>query len=415
MEISLNDSFSLMPTWQTESLTRGSEGTLSAGALGANLSDAIHIVGFIDRLDASFGPSDAASWILNENATIKNGIPAAIRVGILLKRSTDDDFKCTVNLETKANFTTRLKELFGGREIDEPILFQPKLPPTNKLKKYNIENLGSFDVTAVEDVTFTTMRNAIDGDEDYEEDIPAKSFAIQDSLMEFHNKFLDEELSTWSANDEFWNHYPHLNQSSDRDGKNILHLLIENYTKLPLNTKTKSGICKAITKIVARSIVDNCVASPSVDGLEKKPHGSKTVEPLSEAIATDCIIEGRTENSLHYVLRESFSEININILIETVFAAPEAAIVSADSDGFTPLHYAVVYKNSNEIMYRIVRTLLKKGDTDKLIMENKDILDLRTKAEKLLVYQYLMRTREQLKEKPQMLQPSGNDSSRDAY
>jgi hypothetical protein len=174
-DISLNDSFSLSPTQSTVSTTRGGEGELGGGILGANLSgkvhwekeitqdmtDAIHVVGSVDRLGTNFGPSNTASWTLTENGSTKQGIPSAMRVGILLRRSTDDDFMATVKLKTEVDLKTNIEALFGGREADDPILFRPSMPPTNKLMKYDVENLGNFDVRSVEDVTLTVLREGV--------------------------------------------------------------------------------------------------------------------------------------------------------------------------------------------------------------------------------------------------------------
>ncbi|KAM0514886.1 hypothetical protein ACHAPE_006562 [Trichoderma viride] len=173
VDISFNDYFTILPTKRTESTTRSAEGTLGGGVLGAELSgtvrfekrideettDAARLIGSIDRLDATFGPCNAASWTLIENTTTKTGIPVAMRVGVLLKRRTDEDFSCSVKLTTKADLKSRMEELIGGRERDDPILFKPTLPPTNKLMKYNTANLGSFDVTSIQDVTSTTVRH----------------------------------------------------------------------------------------------------------------------------------------------------------------------------------------------------------------------------------------------------------------
>lgn len=176
LDISLNDSYSLVPTKRAESLTYGANGTLGGSAVGATLSgtlswekkieqetsDATHVSGAIYRLDATYGPDNAAAWLLRENESLKTGVPVAMRVGILVKRQTDEEFKCTVDLKAKTDFMSSLGSLFGGREKDDPILFKPSLPPTNKLMKYDTENLGSFDVTSIEDVTFTTIKsNAI--------------------------------------------------------------------------------------------------------------------------------------------------------------------------------------------------------------------------------------------------------------
>ncbi|KAL7936850.1 hypothetical protein V8C35DRAFT_293983 [Trichoderma chlorosporum] len=173
VEISFNDDFSMTATQRTESTTRGVEGTLGSGVLGAELSgtvkyekrideittDAARLIGSIDRLDATIGPCNAASWTLIENATAKTGIPVSMRVGVLLRRSTDGDFSCSVRLTTKADFKTRMEDLIGGRERDDPILFRTTLPPTNRLMKYNISELGKFDVTSIQDITSATVQH----------------------------------------------------------------------------------------------------------------------------------------------------------------------------------------------------------------------------------------------------------------
>jgi len=175
VDISFNESLSLVPTKRTESVKTGTEGGAGAGVLGAELSakiswektieqemtDATHVVGSVDRLGATSGPDNSASWTLTENESQKSGIPAAMRVGILLKRQTDDDFACTVKIETEVDFKTQVEQLFGKREADDPILFRTDLKPTNKLQDYDTEDLGSFDVTTVEDVVFTKIRGGV--------------------------------------------------------------------------------------------------------------------------------------------------------------------------------------------------------------------------------------------------------------
>ncbi|KAF9875774.1 hypothetical protein CkaCkLH20_06706 [Colletotrichum karsti] len=174
--ISYDNSYSLAPSRRTESTTTGTEGTIGSGIPGAELSgtvkwertsdeettDAAHLVGSIDRLGAPVGPFNAATWTLKENATTKKGVPAAMRVGILLKRPMDDDeFYCTVKVETEVDLKTRIEQLFGGRDQDDPILFRTDEPPTNKLMKYDVENLGAFDLAAIEDVTVTIVKNGV--------------------------------------------------------------------------------------------------------------------------------------------------------------------------------------------------------------------------------------------------------------
>ncbi|KAK0655665.1 hypothetical protein B0T16DRAFT_451308 [Cercophora newfieldiana] len=172
VDISLNESLSVVPTKRIDSVTTGGGASVGGGVLGAELSaqiswektveqevtDATHIVGSIDRLGATVGPDNSASWTLTENESQKSGIPAAMQVGILLKRQTDDDFTCTVKIETEVDFKTRVGQFFGKREADDPILFRTDLKPTNKLQVYDTAELGSFDVSTVEDVVFTKIR-----------------------------------------------------------------------------------------------------------------------------------------------------------------------------------------------------------------------------------------------------------------
>ncbi|KAK1757347.1 hypothetical protein QBC47DRAFT_375740 [Echria macrotheca] len=173
--ISFDGNLNMVPTKRTESVTKGADGTVGGGLLGAELSttvkwekkideetsDSTKLVGSIDILEAPHGPNNAATWTLTENQTTKTGIPAAMQVGILLKRTTDDDFHCAFEIKTDVDFRTSIKHFLKRQEKDDPILFRTDLKPTNKLMQYDVANLGSFDVSRVEDLSFTTMRNNV--------------------------------------------------------------------------------------------------------------------------------------------------------------------------------------------------------------------------------------------------------------
>lgn len=171
--ISFDDSFSLVPTQRHTSTGIAVEGTAGGGVPGAEISgtlkwercleedttDATHITGSIDRLGTRVGPSNAATWTLMENNTTKKGVPTAMRVGIILRRVIDDDFYCTVKVETEVDLKTGIQQLFGSREPDDPINFRVQLPPTQRLMKYDSENLGSFNLSTIEDVTVTVLKD----------------------------------------------------------------------------------------------------------------------------------------------------------------------------------------------------------------------------------------------------------------
>ena len=106
-------------------------------------------------------PANAVEWKLSENGTLKTGIPAQLRVGILLRRDSQENFKCTLEIDSEVDLTTAIGRWLGGKPKDEPVLFKPSLKPTNRLMQYDTKNLGSFNLSLVEDVTFTTVLDGV--------------------------------------------------------------------------------------------------------------------------------------------------------------------------------------------------------------------------------------------------------------
>lgn len=174
--ISLDGKFSMVQTSQHEEVTQGGDVNLGASSVpafradgglkwekktNADISDATTVVGSIDLFEFGYGPNNCASWSLMENGTRKTGVPASMRVGLLLKRKTQDLFRCTVEIKAKADWGTRWENLFGFKPKDDPVLFNPELKSTNNLMKYQTENLSAFDLESVSDLTFTTMRGGV--------------------------------------------------------------------------------------------------------------------------------------------------------------------------------------------------------------------------------------------------------------
>lgn len=170
--ISLNGSYSLLPTTQSETITNGLTATAGANVLSTGqlsleknysktisreTSDATYVSGATCLIGVDWDPANAVEWKLQENATLKTGLPAALRAGILLKRESMDNFKCAVDIESEVDLKTNVGRWFGGKPKDDPVLFKPTLKPTNRLMQYDTNNLGKFDMALVEDVTFTTI------------------------------------------------------------------------------------------------------------------------------------------------------------------------------------------------------------------------------------------------------------------
>ncbi|KAJ4022740.1 hypothetical protein NW766_001787 [Fusarium irregulare] len=95
-----------------------------------------------------YGRGVGAEWSLFENESIDSGTPSFMRFLILLNRGeSEKNFECKVTIKVKADWKTSVGELVGFTPRDDPILFDPTFPPTNKLRKpYDIENLGSLDM-----------------------------------------------------------------------------------------------------------------------------------------------------------------------------------------------------------------------------------------------------------------------------
>ncbi|KAI8671992.1 hypothetical protein NCS56_00661400 [Fusarium sp. Ph1] len=141
--VSFDGSYSFLPSKQSETITRGGEGTLGASAkwekaVTRETEDATRIIGG-KLIVGSMPPNRKVKWALLENKTLKTGVPASVRVAC------------------RADRWMSLQSFFGGVPADDPVLLEPDMKPTNKLIVYNPEELGSVDLRKLSDVTFTTM------------------------------------------------------------------------------------------------------------------------------------------------------------------------------------------------------------------------------------------------------------------
>ncbi|KAF3766655.1 hypothetical protein M406DRAFT_350198 [Cryphonectria parasitica EP155] len=177
--ISFDGSFSLAEEKNSESTTKGVEGTAGlTGAQFAELSSTLKwertvtrdkktyttVVGNKYRRNYEFGPDDQANWVLLENDTLKTGVPVAFRAAVLLKREDNLPFKCETTFNVQADLRHRLEDFFASKVIDDPVLFNPQVKVerdiTLKAVKHMDGNaMGSFDVEAVGDVTFLRIRD----------------------------------------------------------------------------------------------------------------------------------------------------------------------------------------------------------------------------------------------------------------
>ncbi|RFU27757.1 hypothetical protein B7463_g8574, partial [Scytalidium lignicola] len=159
----------LVPTKQQESSTVGGDANVGGGVLGATLggsvkwektvsretSDATAVVGSIDLVGRNYGGSNSASWTLLENRTMGTGVPAFVRTAVLLKREDEEnEFRATFKIQAQADMVSSFQKVFGRTPKDDPILYDPTLKPTNKLRKYDCNHLGDVDLNELSAVAF---------------------------------------------------------------------------------------------------------------------------------------------------------------------------------------------------------------------------------------------------------------------
>ncbi|KAI0146017.1 hypothetical protein F4776DRAFT_609044 [Hypoxylon sp. NC0597] len=169
LKISPKGRMTLTPTAQTETITKGVEANAGGNVFGAELGgawkwekavsretkDATIIVGSIDLKGRNYGASNAVSWTLLENETAKTGVPAHFRTAVLLSRKDDEEFYSTFKIRAQVDLVSRFTRLFGSTPKDDPILYDPTLAPTNKLREYDVNSLGDINLQELCVVAFT--------------------------------------------------------------------------------------------------------------------------------------------------------------------------------------------------------------------------------------------------------------------
>lgn len=177
-KISFEDTYSYMPTTQDETVTRGGEATAggdqfaSLSATGKwekvvskTTSHAITLTGG-KRLINNRQPHRIATWTLSENPSQKAGIPASLRVAVLVSSLNKAVFDCHVSCECKTDLLTAAEGMFKRIPKDDPIKFQPdprdRGTHPNMNVSYGDDELGDIDLDDLGDATFRAILK--DGD-----------------------------------------------------------------------------------------------------------------------------------------------------------------------------------------------------------------------------------------------------------
>lgn len=180
-----DETYALLPTTRTETVCVGATGSIgitSCGEVGAEFSREktterkLQSMGNVrssaDTEGRNYGLHNSVSWTLMENSDTKSGVPVSMQCAILLKRrAPEEKFAATVNITARADRQTAIKEwvqsaLSQPKRVD-PILFDPKRPPTNQLRVYDMEIRRALGNVELNDRTLTdiTLRRVWGGAE----------------------------------------------------------------------------------------------------------------------------------------------------------------------------------------------------------------------------------------------------------
>lgn len=171
--------FHIEGTTQHETTVAGGGINLGGGALGVEVGgelksektierdsqDATRIRGSIDLMGRNWGAKNSVSWGLWENESTKTGVVASLQAAILVKRRDDRHFKSTVKINAVADTRTALGSVFKTNPRDDDVWYNPerKPPSTDRLRKYDTENLGEFETAAgLKSVCHVTFRKFLD-------------------------------------------------------------------------------------------------------------------------------------------------------------------------------------------------------------------------------------------------------------
>ncbi|KAH6603972.1 hypothetical protein Trco_007418 [Trichoderma cornu-damae] len=171
--ISFLGTYSLMPTKQDQTVITGVDATVSiqnfanlglTGKCGKTTAttvvDAITLSGGM-RVINNRPPNRIATWTLSENHSQPKGIPASLKIAVLVSREDREKFFCRLAFTCRTDAKTAAQSLFKKIPKDDPIIFQPnphdKGTRPNKNVAYGDDELGSVDLNELGSVTFRTL------------------------------------------------------------------------------------------------------------------------------------------------------------------------------------------------------------------------------------------------------------------
>ena len=180
--------FSVQPQIQHEELHTSGGGKVGVNAAGIEIgielkrdktvekdvTDAMKVQGFILTEGRNYGKPNSVSWILRENKNSKAGVPTSMQAAILLKRRDMSKFQANFTLKIFPTWLAAATSFMKSNPRDDPVIFDPRRPSTNRLKMYDTNELGNATKLNLGDLSGITVTATV-GEEDGRETLRAEN------------------------------------------------------------------------------------------------------------------------------------------------------------------------------------------------------------------------------------------------
>lgn len=88
----------------------------------------------------------------------KDGVPARMRVAVLVLRDDEEEFQLEVFFNVDADWKTRWERMWGGTPVQKPLIINPKDASTSRvIKTYTKDNLALVELKDVWQVSYGTL------------------------------------------------------------------------------------------------------------------------------------------------------------------------------------------------------------------------------------------------------------------
>lgn len=169
------------------------------------------LVGMMQLRGRTHGPDNTAVWLLEEDQLQQTGVPARLRTAVMLERSDHHWFLGKLEIETDvAGFSFRDFQSGLATERDDPIVFDPNLPPMGPELMLDERDLGSVNLEdyILESPVFPTAEAILQVEQEEHENLQTVVESIESVAPEPEaiSKKAEDLGTSSSVYAELWNH-----------------------------------------------------------------------------------------------------------------------------------------------------------------------------------------------------------------